>query len=146
MFRVARLKYFKNDLVKGLSRGFNLIEIMVVVTLIGLLVAFSTVYLMGRLEEGKINTARAQAYEIAKSLELYRLQIGNYPTTSEGLETLANPPHGQPIMQKVPNDPWGREYHYANPGIKNPNGVDVWSNGKSGEEDSETDIGNWQPE
>lgn len=136
-----------SQIARSKMRGFSLIEIMVVVTLMGILMAFGTVYLMGRLEEGKIKTARSQAYEIAKALDLYRLQFGNYPTTTESLEALTKPPHGQPLMEKIPQDPWKREYNYANPGIHNPRGVDVWSNGPQGENAIEEDaIGNWQTE
>lgn len=127
------------------ARGFSLIEIMVVVTLMAILVGLGTVYFMGRLKEGKISTARTQAYEIAKAMDLYKLQTGNYPTASEGLDVLANPSRGEPIMERVPMDPWGREYNYAIPGTHNPKGFDVWSDGPDGE-GGETSIGNWAAE
>lgn len=127
------------------ARGFSLIEIMVVVTLMAILVGVGTVFFMGRLEAGKISTARYQAYEIAKALDLYKLQTGSYPTASEGLEVLVTPTRGQPIMEKIPADPWGHEYNYAIPGTHNPKGFDVWSNG-SGAEGSESEIGNWREE
>src|SRR5690606_11437421 len=123
----------KHNVLKKALRGFSLVEIMVVITLIAILVGLGTVYFMGRLEQGKITTARTQAYEIAKALDLYKLQMGAYPTTSEGLEVLANPSRGQPIMKEVPKDPWQREYNYSNPGTHNPRGVDVWSDGPTGE-------------
>lgn len=127
-------------------RGFSLIEIMVVVSLMAILVTLGTVYFMGRLEEGKIKTARTQAYEIAKALDLYKLQTGSYPSTAEGLDALTNPPRGgQPVMNEIPLDPWGNPFNYANPGTRNTKGVDVWSDGPGGEE-SEEPIGNWRPE
>ena len=133
--------------LKQFSRGFSLIEIMVVVTLMAILVGVGTVFFMGRLEDGKIETARTQAYEIAKALDLYKLQMGDYPTASEGLGALVNPPHGQPFMKEMPKDSWGHEYNYANPGVHNPRGVDVWSNGpSSGTEDGRQEIGNWRAE
>ena len=128
------------------ARGFSLIEIMVVVTLMAVLIGIGTVVVMDRLEEGKISTARTQAYEIAKAVDLYKLQTGNYPTLSEGLQVLANPPRGKPLMLEVPKDPWGREYNYALPGTHNPKSFDVWSNGPSGDGDAESEIGNWRAE
>lgn len=142
---LKEIKKKSKDLIKKSLPGFSLIEIMVVVTLIGILMAFGTVYIMGQLEEGRIKTARSQSYEIAKALDLYRLNFGSYPSTAEGLEALSKPPHGQPLMEKVPLDPWGREFNYANPGVHNPRGVDVWSNGPSKKEGSDEDaIGNWE--
>lgn len=127
-------------------RGFSLIEIMVVVTLMAILVGIGTVLVMGRLETGKISTARTQAYEIAKAVDLYKLQTGNYPTMSEGLQVLAQPPKGKPLMLEIPLDPWGREYNYAIPGTHNPKSFDVWSNGAEGEEGPDAEIGNWRAE
>jgi general secretion pathway protein G len=127
------------------ARGFSLIEIMVVVTLMAILVGLGTVYFMGRLEVGKISTARTQAYEIAKALDLYKLQTGSYPTTSEGLEVLVNPPRGQSIMQELPKDPWDHPYNYEIPGTHNPKGFDVWSDGPDGA-GGEAAIGNWKEE
>jgi general secretion pathway protein G len=128
------------------AHGFSLIEIMVVVTLMAILVGIGTVFFMGRLEEGKISTARTQAYEIAKALDLYKLQTGSYPTTSEGLEVLAKPLKGRAIMKEIPLDPWGNEFNYAIPGKHNLEGFDVWSNGPDGTSGEESDIGNWRPE
>lgn len=137
------LSKFKVRVFKKALRGFSLIEIMVVVTLMAILVGLGTVYFMGRLDEGKISTARTQAFEIAKALDLYKLQSGSYPTTAEGLDVLANPPRGQPIMKEIPKDPWGREYNYAIPGTRNPKGFDVWSDGPNGTGGEEA-IGNWR--
>ncbi|MCA9507320.1 MAG: type II secretion system major pseudopilin GspG [Myxococcales bacterium] len=139
--------FFKKNAIKNAGRGFSLIELMVVVTLMAILVGIGTVYVMGRLAEGKITTARTQAYEIAKALDLYKLQTGSYPNASEGLDVLANPPRGQPLMEKVPMDPWGNPYNYAIPGTHNPRSFDVWSDGPEGNaENAELGIGNWQPE
>ncbi|HXW60426.1 MAG TPA: type II secretion system major pseudopilin GspG, partial [Myxococcota bacterium] len=132
--------------LKKLMRGFSLIEIMVVVTLMAILIGIGTVYFVGQLEEGKINTARAQAYEIAKAIELYKLRMGNYPTPTEGLQVLVSPPRGSSLLEKLPLDPWKREYHYAYPGTHNPKSFDVWSDGPDGTGGPENEIGNWQPE
>lgn len=127
------------------ARGFSLIEIMVVVTLMGILMTIGTVYFMGRLEEGRMQTARTQVHEIAKALDLYKLQFGNYPTTAEGLDVLEHPTRGQPMMEKIPMDPWGRSYNYEIPGVRNPKGFDIWSDGPKGEGGEEA-VGNWTEE
>jgi general secretion pathway protein G len=132
--------------MKNAWRGFSLIELMVVVTLMAMLVTVGTVFVMGRLAEGKISTARTQAYEIAKALDLYKLQTGSYPSVSEGLDVLAKPARGEPLMETVPMDPWGRAYNYAIPGTHNPKTFDVWSDGPDGTDGAESDIGNWRPE
>lgn len=129
--------------LKKLMRGFSLIEIMVVVTLMAILIGVGTVYFMGQLEEGKIKTAQALSYEIAKAVELYKLRMGSYPTQSEGLEVLVNPPRGKSFYDKLPLDPWNREFNYAIPGTHNPKSFDVWSNGPDGTGGPENEIGNW---
>lgn len=135
----------KTQVMRNSLRGFSLVEIMVVVTLVAIFVGLGTVYFMGQLDKGKIDAARQQAFEIAKALDLYKLQTGAYPNTSEGLDVLADPPRGQALMNEIPKDPWGREFQYANPGTRNPKGVDVWSDGPSGD-GGDAAIGNWREE
>jgi general secretion pathway protein G len=139
------MKLLKRRFARSFARGFSLIEIMVVVTLVAIFIGFGTVYFMGQLQQGRETATRQQAYEIAKALDLYKLQTGNYPTTAEGLGVLTNPARGNPTMERIPLDPWGREYNYAIPGTHNPNGFDVWSDGPDGE-GGDSAIGNWLPE
>lgn len=125
------------------ARGMSLLEIMVVITLIGLVAAAVSVAVMNQLEKGEMDTARNQAYEIGKSVELYKLQQGSYPSTAQGVQVLASPPRGKPIMERVPKDPWGEEYIYVIPGQKNPSKFDVRSKGPDKQEGTEDDVGNW---
>jgi general secretion pathway protein G len=125
-------------------RGMSLLEIMVVITLIGLVTAAIGVAVMNQLQKGQMDAARNQSYEIGKSLEIYKLQNGSYPTTAQGLQALVSPPKGKPIMDALPKDPWGNEYIYVLPGQKNPSKFDVRSKGPDGQESTEDDIGNWQ--
>jgi general secretion pathway protein G len=118
----------------------SLLEIMVVITLIGLVTAVIGVSVMGRLRDGQIATARQQAMELAKSIEIYQLQRGNLPASGNGLAELTAPP---PIVATLPTDPWGQAYIYLNPGSKNPYGFDVRSIGPDGIEGTEDDVGNW---
>ena len=127
-------------------RGMSLLEIMVVITLIGLVTAAIGVAVMGQLGKGQADSARNQAYEIGKSLELYRLNNGRYPTTAEGLQALVTPPKGKPLMDSLPKDPWGNDYIYTIPGQKNASKYDIRSKGQDGQEATEDDTGNWAAE
>ena len=124
-------------------RGMSLLEIMVVITLIGLVTAAIGVAVIGQLNKGQADTARNQSYEIAKALDIYKLQNGSYPSTGQGLAVLKSPPKGKPIMDDVPKDPWGQDYIYTNPGQKNPSKFDIRSKGNDGVEGNEDDVGNW---
>ena len=135
-----------NPMIKAAARGMSLLEIMVGITLIGLVTAAVGVAVMNQLEKGQMDTARNQAYEIGKSVELYKLQNAGYPSTAQGLNALASPPKGKPIMERVPQDPWGNDYIYVVPGAKNTNKFDVRSKGPDGVEGSEDDVGNWPEE
>jgi general secretion pathway protein G len=126
-------------------KGFSLVEIMVVILLVGLLAGAATVYFMGQLAQGRIDAARSQSYEIAKSVNLYKLRFGSFPDASEGLQALVNPKKGEPLMERLPKDPWGEEYIYTIPGVKNPASFDVRSKGPDKVE-SDDDIGNWPEE
>src|SRR5688572_5922137 len=84
------------------TRGFSLIEIMIVLTLIALITSAIGVYVMGQLSKGETSAARSQAYDIAKTLDLYRLEFGHYPSASEGFQALVNPPRGEPYIDKIP--------------------------------------------
>ncbi len=132
-------------LAKRAVHGFSLIEIMVVVTLMAIFIGLGTVYFTGVLKEGKINAARTQVHELTKATDLYNLKTGGYPSTAEGLEILVHPHKGEPVMEEIPKDPWGRDYNYAIPGTHNPKGFDIWSDGPDGE-GGEASIGNWKSE
>ena len=125
-------------------RGMSLLEIMIVITLIGLVTATIGVAVIGQLNKGQADTARNQAYEIQKALDIYKLQNGSYPSTGQGLAVLKTPPKGKAIMDDVPQDPWGQEFIYTNPGQKNASKFDIRSKGNDGVEGNEDDVGNWK--
>ncbi len=143
MSDVAKLVAVNGRRVRAL-RGMSLLEIMVVITLIGLVTAAIGVAVINQLGEGQKDAARNQAYEIAKSLDIYKLQNGSYPSTAQGLSVLVTPPKGKAIMEQMPQDPWGNEYIYLNPGQKNATKFDIRSKGNDGIEGNEDDVGNWQ--
>jgi general secretion pathway protein G len=121
----------------------TLIEIMVVITLLGLIAAAVGVAAMNMLEKGQMDTARTQAMEIAKALDTYKVMYGRYPSNSEGLNALVSPPGGKSIMERIPKDPWGGEYIFTIPGVKNPGKFDIRSNGPDRSEGGGDDVGNW---
>ncbi len=125
------------------TRGMSLLEIMVVITLIGLVTAAIGVAVINQLGKGQADAARNQSYEIAKSMDIYKLQNGSYPSTAQGISALTNPPKGKPIMEQVPKDPWGNDYIYTNPGAKNATKFDIRSKGNDGVEGTDDDVGNW---
>jgi general secretion pathway protein G len=133
--------------------GFTLIEIMVVIAIIGILATLIVPNIMGRPDEARVTAAKHDVGTINQALKLYRLDIGRYPTTEQGLKALVERPTSEPIPQNwktggylssVPKDPWGNAYHYSNPGTRGE--IDVISygaDGKPGGTGTDADIGNW---
>ena len=127
------------------AAGFTLLEIMLVVMIIALL-AGSAIYMMGGniaiAKDGRVDTD-IQTFKTA--LTVYEAKIGHPPTTQEGLNALLNPPKGKlpPLFDKMPMDPYGREYHYVQPGVHNPDNYDLFSTGKDGIAGTADDRGNW---
>ena len=140
-----RRREMHKKLIHG-ARGMTLLEIMVVITLLGLVAATIGVAVLGQLEQGQIDATRNQAYELAKSIELYKLQNGVYPSTGQGLSALVSPPKGKPLVDRVPQAPWGGEFIFLVPGQMNTAKFDVRSKGPDGAEGTEDDVGNWPKE
>lgn len=132
--------------------GFSLLEILIVLALIGML-AFLVVTNMDRiLGSGQEEVARVFVTDtMVTPLMSYRLNVGRYPTTEEGLQALLRRPSEDvanwqgPYVKSLPKDPWGQDYQYRFPGEKNPDGYDIWSFGPDGV-DSDRNIGNWTVE
>ncbi len=119
--------------------GFTLIEILVVITIIGLLMSLVGPRVLNYLSESKVKAAAIQIQSFASSLDLYYLDLGHYPTTAEGLAALVQRPAGEtgwngPYLAKgfVPNDPWGHPYGYRSPSEHGP--YEIVSLGSSGRE------------
>ncbi|MBI4822509.1 MAG: type II secretion system major pseudopilin GspG [Deltaproteobacteria bacterium] len=126
------------------QRGFTLIEILVVVTILGIIAAIAGVAVMNQLDQAKIDTTKIQLSEIAKALDIYKVKYNRYPTTQEGLQALKNPPKdGKPVMEIIKKDEWENDFIYVSPGQHNPSKFDLQSKGPDGTADSEDDITNW---
>lgn len=105
------------------TAGFTLIELLVVLVILGLLAGLVGPRVIKHLGESKTKTAMLQIQELSSALDLYRLEVGTYPTTDQGLEALVEKPVGVaqwngPYLRKktVRLDPWGQPYKYRSPG------------------------------
>lgn len=116
-------------------RGMTLIEIMVVITILGLIMAAVGVSVIPKLEEAKQDTARLDIKNIQSALKLYYTKKGKYPDTGTGLRALVETQN----LDKIPLDPWGHEYVYMNEGGK-PVLISYGADGTQGGEGSDADI------
>ena len=135
--------------------GFTLIEVMVVLVILGILATLVVPRIMGRPDEARIIAAKQDINSIGQALKLYRLDNQGYPTTDQGLQALVAKPSAPPAppnwktggyLDRLPKDPWGNEYKYLSPGVKNTNDVDVFSlgaDGAPGGEGNDADVGSW---
>jgi general secretion pathway protein G len=134
------------------SRGFTLLELLVVLVILGLLAGLVGPQVMKHVGTSKTKTAFVQIEELATALDVYRLEMGAYPTTAQGLALLVEKPAGLeawngPYLRKpiLPKDPWGRDYRYRAPGEHGP--YDLYSlgadNAEGGEGES-ADVASWK--
>ncbi|SRR5258708_1626707 len=131
------------------SKGFTLLEILVVLAIIGLLVTLAVTNIDKIFGESKTTIAHLFVTDSMKTpLTAYRIRMGDYPSTAEGLQALVTAPANKadrwtgPYVENLPADPWGRPYQYRYPGTKNKGSYDLFSFGPDGIE-SDDDIGNW---
>ena len=132
-----------------LSKGFTLIELLVVLAILTMLAGLVGPKVLNQLGGAKSKTASVQIADLDKSLELFKLDEGRYPTTEEGLDALVKRPGsvngwtGPYLKGGVPTDPWGKPYKYANPG---PNGgieiLSLGADGAAGGEGENADVRN----
>lgn len=146
------MRYINNSIRR--SRGFTLIEVMVVIVIIAILAALIVPKVMSRPEEARVAAARQDIGAIVQALKLYKLDNMRYPTTEQGLQALVKKPTAAPVpenwkgngyLEKLPKDPWGTPYQYLQPGLHGE--IDVMSfgaNREAGGEGNDADIGSWE--
>ncbi|MCF6172869.1 MAG: type II secretion system major pseudopilin GspG [Campylobacteraceae bacterium] len=131
--------YKSKCLKKGLRSGFTLVELLVVIVIIALLSSLVAPKLFKKLDSAKVKTAVAQMQMLSQGLDSFRLDVGKYPTTQEGLGILwvkssdVKNWDGPYLPKPVKVDTWGNPYHYKQPG-KDGNPYDLYSLGSDGKE------------
>ena len=128
-----------------LRRAFTLVEMLLVVTIIGILAALVIPKIVGRSEQARATAAHADISSIKTALDAFEVDNGFYPKSLQDLVTTpsnAKNWHG-PYLEKVPQDPWGNNYVYYFPGKHNPSSFDLLSIGQDAKEGTEDDVGNW---
>lgn len=127
-------------------RGFTLVEILLVVTIIGILAALVIPKMTGRTDEARKKSAFSDVNGGLKSaLGMYEVDTGRYPGTLNDLIQQPSDVRGWkgPYLDNMPADPWGHPYVYVYPGRKNTSGYDLYSMGPDGQDGTQDDIGNW---
>ena len=132
------------------SKGFTLIELLVVMVILAMLAAIVGPKLFTKVGKGKQSAAKTQIEMLGQALDSYRLDTGNYPNTSQGLNALVTNPgvegwDGSYLKKALPNDPWMKPYQYQSPGTNGD--YDLFSygaDGAPGGEGENKDINSWE--
>ena len=132
------------------KNGFTLLELLVVLVILGLLAGYVAPKYFAQIGKSEVKTAKAQIVALEKALDQYRIDVGHYPNTEQGLAALNVKPADEPkwdgpyLKKAVPNDPWGKPYQYKMPGEHSE--VDIFSFGRDGApggSGEDADITNW---
>jgi general secretion pathway protein G len=139
-----------------LERGFTLLEILVVITVIAILAGLVSPLVFRNVGDARIAAARTQIEGFGLALDTYYLHNDHYPSTAQGLSALVTAPAGDPpannwrgpyLKKGVPSDPWGNPYHYVSPGERNRESYDLLSygrDGKPGGSGEDADLTSWE--
>ncbi|MFL1913856.1 type II secretion system major pseudopilin GspG [Plesiomonas shigelloides] len=144
---------YSKSVKRAPQAGFTLLEVMVVIVILGVLASLVVPNLLGNKERADQQKVVSDLTALENSLDMYKLDNGQYPSTQQGLQALVSKPDGEPqprryrengYIKRLPTDPWGNEYQYLSPGEHGQ--VDIYSLGADGVEGGEgnsVDIGNW---
>lgn len=131
--------------------AFTLIEVLLVLAILGVIMSLVVPRVMGRQEHAHADATRLSINGVEQALRMYALDHGGrYPTSSEGLDALMNPPgRGDsrwrgPYLERAPKDAWGSDFNYVRPGRHNPRSFDIVSPGPDLQPDTDDDVGNWE--
>jgi len=132
--------------------GFTLLELLVVLGIIAMLAGLVGPQVMKHMGESKVKAAKVQLEDLAQTLDMYKLDVGSYPTSEQGLNALIESPDGAqrwngPYLRKskVPLDPWNQEYKYTSPGEHGKfDIVSLGADGKEGGEGEDKDLNSWE--
>lgn len=134
----------------GAQHGFTLLELLVVMVIIGLLASYVGPRYFSQVGKSEIKTTRAQIDALEKALDQYRLDVGHYPTSEQGLSALVARPANEPrwdgpyLKKNLPPDPWGNPYVYKKPGDHGEYDILSYGNdGQPGGSGEAADIVNW---
>jgi general secretion pathway protein G len=135
---------------RAASKGFTLLELLVVIVIIGLLAGYVAPRYFAQVGKSEVKVAKAQIDSLEKALDQYKLDTHRYPSAEHGLAALVTRPASEPnwagpyLKKAVPNDPWGNPYVYRNPGQKGEfEIVSLGRDGKPGGSGEDADLGNW---
>ncbi|MDN7124447.1 type II secretion system major pseudopilin GspG [Pseudidiomarina terrestris] len=135
------------------TKGFSLIEVMVVIVILGLLATMILPNVLGSAEQANRQKVKSDIVALENALSQYKLDNGMFPTTEQGLEALLNEPTTEPTprnyrrggyIQRLPQDPYGSDYLLLSPGEYSD--IDIFSAGEDRQPGTEDDIGNWNLE
>ncbi len=122
------------------SRGFTLLEIIVVITIVALLMALVAPRFLGQVDTARQVDTQAQIELLGQALDIYRLEKGKYPSNEEGLEAIQSY-----LKKQLPKDPWGNAFHYKSPGDHGDYDlVSYGADNAEGGEDNDLDIVSWK--
>jgi general secretion pathway protein G len=145
---ILTMKHIKNHT----QTGFTLLELLVVLGIIAMLAGIVGPQVMKHMGESKTKAAKVQIEDLAATLDMYKLDLGVYPTSEEGLRALIESPDDAkrwngPYLRKskIPLDPWQQEYHYVSPGEHGKFDLFTFgADGKEGGESEDQDVVSWE--
>jgi len=154
--RIAPWSWSRSPIETRRRSAFTLIELLVVIVVLGTLATLVTPNIFRHVGSAKETTARTQIEMLGAALDAYRLDVGRYPTSQQGLDALWTEPASDPrpfnwrgpyVRKAVPPDPWGRPYLYRSPGTASRAGFELLSfgaDGKEGGTGEDADVASWK--